>query len=183
MSSKSEIRKQMLNQRLAMTPLEVSKKSAMITSRLLSLTEYQEADTILIYASCKNEVATQDIIKDALEHNKVVGVPKSYDEGIMKFYSIFDYGDLKPGRYNIPEPPEDILITPQNALLIVPGVAFDIHKNRIGYGGGYYDRYMKQYPQLDTVGLAYDFQILDAIEVEETDRTVDFVITQRQIIV
>lgn len=183
MFTKEMLRKQMLERRKSISATEVSRASAAITARLFTLTEYQDAKTILIYAPFRNEVDTKAIIEHALENNKMVGVPKTYEKGSMEFYSVFDYADLEQGRYGILEPPDEILVQPEEALIIVPGVAFDIHKNRIGYGGGYYDRYMKRYPSMDKIGLAYDFQIIDAIEPEEHDETVDIVITEQQIIV
>ena len=183
MFTKEIVRKQLIERRNSMSASEISRCSASITERLLSLTEYKEAKTILVYAAFRNEVITKAIVEDALANNKVVGMPKTYEKGIMEFYSIFDYEDLVPCNHGILEPPEEILVKPEEALIVVPGVAFDIHKNRIGYGGGYYDRYIKRYSDMYKIGLAYDFQIMDAIEVDEHDEAVDIVITEQQIII
>lgn len=183
MFNKDAIRRQMREKRLLMSEEEVRKASISCVSQLLSLTEYQEAKTILVYASTRNEVDTTPIIEDALAANKVVGMPVSFEEGEMEFYSVFELADLRPGRFGILEPPTDILVDPEDALLLVPAVAYDRRKNRIGHGGGYYDRYMQRYPQFYKIGLAYEYQVVDAFEPDSYDQPVDLIITDTQIII
>lgn len=183
MFSKDKIREQMQAQRRQMSSEMVKKSSVSCISQLFTLNEYQEAKTILVYASTRNEVDTRPIVEDALAHNKVVGMPVSYQEGAMEFYSVFDWSDLKPGRFGILEPPADILVEAEDALILVPAVAYDRRKNRIGHGGGYYDRYMQRHPDLYKIGLAYEYQIVDAFEPEEYDEPVDLIVTDTQIII
>lgn len=182
MFSKEQIREAMLDKRINLSQEEVLKSSQSCASQLFSLNEYKEAKTIYIYAAFRNEIDTKMIIEDALSQSKQVGLPISYPEGHMEFYEVFDLSDLQKGRYGILEPRPDILLQSQDALMIVPGVAFDIRKHRIGYGGGYYDRYCNIHPDLYKIGLSYDFQIIDAIAMEKHDQGVDLVITPSQMI-
>ena len=183
MFTKDAIREQIKSQRLRLTKEEVKRASAACTARLLSLAEYQECQTILVYSAIQNEIDTTAIIKNALDNKKTVGLPVSYDDGKMEFYSVFDLSLLSPGRFGILEPPESILIEPvRDAMIFLPAVAYDKRKNRIGYGKGYYDRYMERYPDLYAIGLAYDFQVVDSFETEDYDKPADIIITDTQMI-
>lgn len=184
MFSKENIRQSLLKQRMNLTENEVNKASKECLHRLMSLAEYQDCNILLLYAPIRNEVDTFPLIEDALSKNKVVGLPVTEDEGEMYFYSVFDLSDLKPGKFGILEPPTDILVEPtKDTLMLLPAVAYDTRKNRIGYGGGYYDRYLARYEDFCKIGLAYDFQIMDGFEVDEHDQRVNYIITQSQLIV
>ena len=88
----------------------------------------------------------------------------------MDFYEIRDFSELQKGAYGILEPTGDRLLLPQkDDLMLVPGAAFDRNGYRIGYGGGYYDRYLRRHPDMKTIALAYDFQIISRVPAEEFD--------------
>ncbi len=187
MNNKDMIRKEIIAKRDSLSEQEILEKSKAIADRLFSLLDYKDADNILIYASMRSEVITDGIIADALKGGKNVFCPKCIDKdnGVMLFYKIDSLDDLKEGYYGIREPEytsdsevfddtKDI----DKTLVIVPGVAFDRGGNRIGYKGGYYDRFLSKYPNIKTIALAYDLQIAFHIPADAHDIPVLKVITE-----
>lgn len=163
---------------------DVSKASKACVNRILSLAEYQEAKTIFLYFAVQNEVDITTLLERALEDGKQVAFPVSSQYNDMDFYAVFDRSDFHRGRFGIPEPPKDILVLPdEDTMVLVPAVAFDKRKNRIGQGKGFYDHYFERYPDALRVGVAYDFQIVDAFESQRHDKQMDFIVTNTQIIV
>lgn len=143
---------------------------------------YQEADTLLLYVSMGGEPETRGIIADALRSGKCVALPRCSAAGEMEFFCIRTMEDLRPGAYNIPEPTGDrIPDLTQRTLCLVPGVAFSQNGQRLGQGGGYYDRYLEQHPQLRTAGICYTCLMQESIPCETHDRRVDAVITERSV--
>lgn len=187
MNNKDMIRKEIIAKRDSLSPQEISDKSKVITNKLLELYEYKNADNILIYASMRSEVITDGIIADALKGGKNVFCPKCTDKdnGVMVFYKINSLDDLKEGYYGIREPEYTSAAEEfgasmdiERSLVIVPGVAFDRRGNRIGYKGGYYDRFLSKYPNIKTIALAYDLQMVDRIPADAHDIPVLQVITE-----
>ncbi len=138
---------------------------------------FRAAQTLLLYVSCGGGVDTLRIIGEALRLGKQVAVPKCGENGSMTFYVIDSMDALAPGAYGIPEPvggkiPE---ITAQT-VCFVPGVAFTEDGERLGQGGGYYDRFLERYPELNTVGLCYGCMLQTSIPAQPHDRRVDAVI-------
>ncbi len=166
---KKEIRFNALERRDSFTPDEIESKSRSIFEALRELPEYDEADRLLIYASMGSEVRTDDIILDALGCGKEVFCPKVTDKnlGEMEFVRINFIEDLSEGFYGIREPEIDENSEvyrwkeEDRTLVIMPGVAFDSDRNRVGYSGGYYDRYLSDKSELFTVALAFDCQFYD----------------------
>ena len=187
MNSKDMIRKEIISKRDSLTSREISDKSKVIANKLISAYEYKNAENILIYASMRSEVITDGIIDDALKSGKSVFCPKCTDieNGVMEFIRIDSPYDLKEGYYGIREPlyyenaeifdvSKDMLKT----LIVVPGVAFDRQGNRIGYKGGYYDRFLSKYPLIKTIALAFELQMVDRIPADAHDIPVLQVITE-----
>ena len=183
--TKDELRKQILELLQKQEPQKQSEKSLEISAKLFKMREYQEAKKILFYASFGGEVKTESMIKQALKDSKVVGLPKvDQTTKDMTFYQVHNLEkDLKKGSYGIPEPNVD----EQNALskvradlVIVPGVAFDKNNNRLGRGGGYYDRFLSTLPsEIPSVGLGFDFQLLDCLpNVRAHDISVSYVFNE-----
>lgn len=184
MFTKDSIREQMRNFRMALSENDVNKASKACVNRILSLAEYQEAKTIFLYAAIHNEVDVTSMLACAIEGGKQVAFPVSSDDGELDFYVVFAHEDLQKGKFGILEPPKDILVTPdEDTVVLVPAVAFDKRKNRIGQGKGYYDRYFERYPDAVRIGVAYDFQVVDAFEAKPHDKQVDFIVTNTQIYV
>ena len=175
---KSVIRKASLARRDALTKNEIEEKSRLIFERLVELQSYKDAENILVYVSMRSEVMTRDIILDALANAKKVFCPKVTDKanGIMDFVRISSLEDLKEGCFGISEPDigeDSELFDPHDlgkTLMIMPGAAFDRENNRIGYGGGFYDRFLRTDASYETIALAFECQIIDElIEADEFD--------------
>lgn len=142
-------------------------KSRMIAARLLEIQEYQKAQIILFYASCKGEVDTFEMMKQARKFKKMIGLPQVINSTTFVPIRIDNLDDLQIGPYGIAQPAaaESTRLQPEQIdLVIVPGVAFDRQNNRLGRGKGYYDRFLKSLPgDVPTIGLAFDFQIVDSL--------------------
>ncbi len=154
-------------------------KGRLLCGRLTELSLYKEADRILCYMSYPGEADTRPIIEKALSDGKTVAFPKVLPGGDMAFYAC-DPDELRLGAYGIMEPgaSEDKLVA--DGLMIMPLVAFDEKRNRIGHGGGYYDRYLEKY-HLKTVALAYEFQKTDMIPADPYDIKPDIIVTEDKI--
>lgn len=159
-------------------------KSLAIQDKLFRMKEFQEAETILFYASFDGEVETFGMIRESLKLGKEIGLPRftERDKKIIPAAVASIESDLETGPYGIRQPKADLLKRfPSDGLdmVIVPGVAFDKNNNRLGRGGGYYDRFLSGLPpRVKTIGLAFDFQIVDSISfLEEHDVSVSCVLT------
>ena len=164
----------------------VQKDSNIIINKLLNSSWFRECNQVFGYVSFNQEVVTTDFILSALERNKKVAVPK-IENNNMTFYYIESLEELKPGTLGILEPfsiKEAIPPSTKESLCIVPGLAFDRQRNRIGYGKGYYDKFFTKYSDkpIRKIALAFDFQIYEKLPVEEYDKKVDRIITPTNII-
>ena len=141
-----------------------------------------DADTILLYVSCGGEADTVRIIAEALRLGKKVAVPKCGEHGAMEFYLITGMDSLAAGAYGILEPTgtQKPDITPKT-VCIVPAVAFTARGERLGQGGGYYDRFLELHPQMQTIGICYSCMLLPELPCEAHDRRVDAVITENNV--
>lgn len=184
MDAKHLIRQQMITQRNAMTTEMVKQKSAAIMQKVLMLPEYIEADHVLLYADYRHEVMTKEIFDDAILRKKKVYFPKcNPDDGSMEFYQVVSIRQLENGYKGIKEPtanPEYLYHhhKEENTLMIVPGVAFDMNGHRIGYGKGYYDRFLQDKRQITAVALAFAQQLADVIPHEAYDIRMDKIVTE-----
>ena len=179
---KKDLRKKIRLLRDSMSREENLRLSARIAANLFNTKEYIEAENILTYVSFGSEADTHGIIKDALVKGKKVAVPR-IDSGVMVFYEIKGISELVQGYYGIPEPDEshNVQFVPDKALMIVPGMVFDRKLNRIGYGGGFYDRYFTESSAKAYLkyGLAFDLQVIEeAIEADDFDIPVLKLVTE-----
>lgn len=183
---KKTIRREILSKRKAIKPDVVQRDSKQIFDKICMLEEFKNATDILIYVSYNNEADTILIIRYLLDNGKNVAVPKVIENGIMDFYYIKSLSELKKGHMGILEPDYNTstLCVPdkcQAPLIICPGVVFDVNGNRIGYGGGFYDRYLERY-NIFSIALAFDCQVVDnLIDVEDTDRKMNKLITPKEV--
>jgi 5-formyltetrahydrofolate cyclo-ligase len=183
---KASLRSEMIRKRDALSQVEIHNKSSKILERLLRTKEYKRAEEVFTFVSFGSEVDTNNLILNALKSNKKVYTPKIIDKGIIEFYEIRSFQDLAPSKFEILEPTTDrrgkIKGSEGNQLMIIPGVAFDTQGNRMGYGGGYYDRYFaKNYDcQVLRFALCYELQILGRVPTEEYDQKVDKIITEKR---
>ena len=161
------------------------KKSRKIKKRLFSLKEFNKAHTILFYYSKGSEVETEEMMEEALRKGERVLLPKVREREIYLGEIKGLEKDVEKGSFGILEPKETYRkTTPRGIdLVILPGIAFDLKGERIGYGEGYYDYFLKKIPKrILLIGLAYDFQVIKNISGKKHDRRVSKVITETQII-
>lgn len=166
-----------------MTIEEIRERSRLVRKKLEELPCFKEADTVYCYVSYNQEVDTRNLIKRTLELGKEVAVPR-VEGNEIEFYKISDLTDLNRGYQGILEPSGSEILTASKVLMIFPGLAFDLEKNRVGYGGGFYDRYLESHQNIsfEKTALAFDFQVMDAIETFHFDEKVDRIVTDKRII-
>lgn len=154
-------------------------KSAAITARLLSLAEYRAAAHIALFASFGDEVDTSAILLDALRC-KTVALPR-VDGAQMYFHVVRRMEQLQTSALGIREPAPELPLREDFAIAILPGLAFDKQGGRMGYGGGYYDRYFANRSAL-RIGICYEEQLLESVPQEAHDLRVELVVTDRRVI-
>ncbi len=185
---KRTLRKDMLKKRNSMTSHEVESQSKIIISKLVNLDEFKSSENIMIYLSYKNEVDTNLLLDICLEESKKVIVPLCIEgENRMIPCEIKDpKKELQENSMGIKEPHKELareVNVKSIDLVIVPGVVFDLKGNRIGFGGGYYDRFLKLATNAKSIALCYDYQIIDNyIPAEDFDISMEKVITEKKII-
>lgn len=183
METKEQIRKQIIQIRNQMTSEEVAQKSSLIAQKVLKTPEYEEADNILLYADYRHEVMTREIFDDAVLRKKKVFFPKSNDDGTMDFYQVVSVKQLESGYKGIKEPMVDErylyrFLRNEDTLIIVPGVAFDTKGYRVGYGKGFYDRFLQDKRQVTAMGLCFSNQVIEEIPHDVHDIRMDKIITE-----
>ena len=161
-----------------------------IVNRYLDSDYFTRADIIFAYSSMEDEIPTERIIQIALESGKRVALPKvisSVSDGAKMEFLLVDGNTLYDrGVYGIMEPEFGERVSPalgnERIEILIPGLCFDLEKNRIGYGGGYYDRYLAQFDRkrFHVTALAYEYQIFEVIPTDEYDSKVDLVITENR---
>ena len=173
---KKALRKQIAGQKRAMTPQQIDKKSQALTELFLQTEQYRQAKTLYGYLSYNQEVRTEAILRRALADGKTVAVPKVYGD-TMRFICLENIDRVEKGYAGIPEPIDDGPVADDpTALVLMPGVAFTAEGARMGYGGGFYDKFLSAEPEHPTVALCYDFQLVDEIPTESYDVPVDLVL-------
>lgn len=180
METKKDIRKRVLEIRNGIEKEEWEEKSRRIQKQVVTHPFFLSADSIYCYIDYRNEVGTKSIIQKAWELQKKVAVPK-VEGNEMNFYYISSFDDLKEGYRGIREPETDYLSNDKDALVIMPGAAFDKQRNRIGYGKGFYDRFMGLHRDYKTIAIAFECQLVDKIETELFDYRPDILITEEQV--
>lgn len=187
---KGTLRKDMLRGRSCLSREEREVKNSAICARLLETPEFIRAGLIMAYMDFRDETGTADIIAECFKQGKRVALPVVTGKGEVA--SELQAFETSPGavllrnHYGIYEPDPKTAYRVDESdidLVIVPGVVFDLLKYRIGYGAGFYDRFLTRLrTDCITVGIAYDLQIVDRIPVEKHDIPMDKVITERKII-
>ncbi len=173
---KKQLRAEIRAKKRAMTAAEIEEKSHRLGELFLHSDAYRQARTIYGYLPYNQEVRTVPLLEQALAEGKQVAVPKVYGDE-MKFIYITDLTQVEKGYAGIPEPIADgPVAADKTALVLMPGLAFDPQGHRIGYGGGFYDKFLAAEPNHPTIALCYDFQMLERLDTEEFDIPVDFVL-------
>lgn len=164
----------------------------LITDRYLELDSYKEAQIIFVYSSMEKEIPTQEIINTAIKDGKKVALPKIIT-GVkagaeMDFVFINKDTEYKSGVYGILEPVSDEFIDVKGindrVEMLIPGLCLDIKGRRIGYGGGYYDRYLTKCPKdkFHITALAYEYQMFESLPFNENDKPVNLIVTENRCI-
>lgn len=178
---KSLLRKEVLHKRNSMSHFEISMKSKLIQQKLIESPVFNQSKSIGLYLAIGSEVQTREIINYALDLGKTVLLPRIMSND-LRFYVVdqkdFEKNSFDVNRFGIKEPkidkPADFI-----DLLIIPGIVFDTYGFRIGYGYGYYDKYLTINKFSKSIGLAYDFQFIKKpIPILPHDRKIDVLITE-----
>ena len=173
---KKALRRAIGEKKKAMSPSQIEEKSAALTAKFLETALYKNARTLYGYLPYNQEVRTVPLLQKALDDGKQVAVPKVYGD-TMRFIQLSDLSQVSTGYCGIPEPIADgPEAADPTALVLMPGLAFDPQGNRMGYGGGFYDKFLQAEPGHPTVALCYDFQMLEHLETEDHDIPVDLVL-------
>ncbi len=173
---KQALRKQIREQKRALTPEEIDAASSRLGELFAASQLYQQAKTIYGYLPYNQEVRTVPMLQRALREGKRIAVPKVYGEE-MRFIYLEDFSRVAPGYAGIPEPMDDGPVAEdKTALVLMPGLAFDKEGHRIGYGGGFYDKFLAAEPEHPTLALCYEFQMRPQLPTEEFDIPVDCVL-------
>lgn len=176
MMDKQKLRAEIRARKRAMTAQEIEERSACLAERFYASEAYRNAKTIYGYLPYNQEVRTVAMLEHALCDGKRVAVPKCYGDE-MRFIYLDDLSRVEKGYAGIPEPIDDAPIADdRTALVLMPGIAFDPEGHRIGYGGGFYDKFLALEPDHPTIALCYEFQMRPHLDTEPFDIPVDTVI-------
>lgn len=179
---RSALRRQLRQKRRAIPPEERAAWDAAILEHLTQSAAFQRADTLLLFLSAGGEPDTLGILRAAWDAGKQTAVPRCMEAGRMEFYCINSLEDVKPGAYGILEPISSVQPSlTRDTLCLVPAVAFSPGGDRLGQGGGYYDRYLDRYPFLQTIGICYSCLMQSRLPVLPHDRRVGAVVTEKSL--
>ncbi len=184
--SKDAIRQRIILLRECIPEHEREKASARIFERFFKLPEYQDCEYIFAFAGFNSEVSTLNAVFKMINSGKKVALPKVLDSTHMEFFEVNKISDIKKSPMGIPEPAGELkLVKYKPEMILVPGSVFDTEYNRMGYGRGYYDRYLrgKGYDKyVWKVGLCFACQLVPNLPSEEHDVPVDMIITENEVI-
>jgi len=185
---KRALKHEIFEKRKALSKEDVKEKSRKIKENLFSLEEFKKAKNIMFYVSFKNEVGTHEMLKELIaKKEKTIIVPYVLENyPILQLSELKNFDWLESKTFGVLEPRE-LYIREFNHekvdLVIVPGIAFDKKGYRIGYGHGYYDRFLKILKKdVKKIGLAFEIQVVDEIPEEEHDVPVDIVVTEKRVL-
>lgn len=174
--NKLELRSHIRSLKRQMTESEIAEKSEKLRALFTATAAYRDSSSIYGYMSYNQEVRTLPILEQALREGKRVAIPKCYGKE-MRFIFIEDLSATKKSSFGIPEPVADGPVADDpTALVLMPGLAFDLEGHRIGYGGGFYDKFLAAEPDHPKVALCFDFQVVEQLQTEEFDIPVDLVL-------
>ncbi len=194
MMTKQQIRGEIRERRKAMSETEWREKSHRICETIRQMPVYRQAQVIYAYLAKQGEVLLDELILDALEAGKRVAVPKVFGTE-MEFFVIRDLEDVEIGCMGIREPlsrqtvaeagqsgSQELVEQTWPHLMLLPAVAVDEQRHRVGYGGGYYDKYLEKHPVLEKLAVAFEFQVYPQVPVEEFDVPLDRVVTEERVL-
>lgn len=179
---KHTLRQRVLDARFRLTQEERRAKSREIEKRLFGLPQFQAARTVMLYASFRSEVETHDMVRRALESGKKIVLPRVKGK-VLDLFQIRDFDrEVKPGKWDIPEPVGGKQVGPEDIqFIVVPGAAFDESGNRLGYGGGFYDKLLKEFAG-SSAALAFELQIVPQVPAGPHDVPMQRIVTEKRVI-
>ena len=182
---KKILRKEMTSKRAELEKSERDKLSHEIVQKILSHTIYKNSKTVMAYASMPEEIQLNELFENAFAAEKKLAIPFIVGRGNMRpvllpSSDVLEVGDF--GILTVRQENRKFVDVKEIDCVIVPGAAFDIHGNRLGLGGGYYDRFLKLVPNAKKIAPAFDFQIVKDLPVTPNDCGVDLIITPSKII-
>jgi 5-formyltetrahydrofolate cyclo-ligase len=182
------LRNKILGARDLLSASERQEKSSFAIQNFWSLPEMKHWSTLFIYVNFRSELETLELIYQCLSQGKRVAVPL-VDASTVRMIPLLikdPEKDLVPGYYGIPEPDpqKSLRVAPREIdAAVIPGSVFDIQGGRLGYGGGYYDRFLvNDAPQAKRIGLAFEMQVVEKVPVEPHDQPLDILITEKRIV-
>ena len=182
---KKILRKKMRSMRESMPKEDRDKASHEIVSRLIENPVYQQSTTIMAYASMPEEIQLNELFDHAFANNKILAIPLIIGRGTMRPVFLPTIEDLVVGDFGIMTVRQDCRTFVEfNDIdcIIVPGAAFDRKGNRLGLGGGYYDRFLKRVPNAKRIALAFDYQLIESVPAESHDTKMNIIITESETI-
>ncbi len=184
---KNSLREEHLSLRKGLSRRDVTTLSNKVFFNLKGIPEYSRAKSLMVYLDYKNEVETKEIIEDVLRQNKNAIIPISKPDTLeLHLSNLISIQDLEVSTYGILEPKKDKIFTVLPEIIdivIVPGVVFDKNGYRIGYGKGYYDRFLSSLDhKFIAIGICYDFQLIDEVPKDIYDYQLDYIVTDERII-
>ncbi len=180
---RKELRKKILALRDTLLPDKRAQKSRSVIEHLWSIDNFSSTNTLFVYVNFKSEVETLHLISQCLDKGMRVTVPFTLpDESRLIPYRITDpYQDLRPGYCSIPEPDPQQLSTVDPGeidTVILPGSVFDRQGGRLGYGGGYYDRFLNNAPRAVRIAIAFQLQVVSEVPLLAHDQRFDYLVTE-----
>ena len=180
---KKMLRSEILTKRNNLSASQINRKSEQIQKILIRSRFFEDSKILGVYLPHGSEVRTQMIVEASFKSTKTIAAPKIIDSSSIRFYVLSKQkmDSLSKGKFGIWEPKETETDVSQSMdLLIVPGIAFDLHGNRLGYGMGYYDNFLRNRRRIKAIGLAFDFQIMKtrALPTTNYDMKVDNVLSE-----
>ena len=182
---KKLLRRQMRDKRISMSKEDRDITSHKIVSRLLENPIYKNSTTIMAYASMPEEIQLKELFDDAFENDKILAIPLIIGKGTMRPVFLPTIEDLVVADFGIMTVRQDkrkFVDFSDIDFIIVPGAAFDRSGNRLGLGGGYYDRFLKRAEKPKRIALAFDYQLIDFVPSEVHDAKMDVIITESETI-
>ncbi|WMM23732.1 5-formyltetrahydrofolate cyclo-ligase [Tissierella sp. MB52-C2] len=185
--NKKTLRKEILGKRSELSREEIIKYSNIISNEIYEMDLYKNAKRIMCFVSNGTEVETHPLIEQAIKDGKSIVVPITISETKELLVSdVYSLSELEVGDYDIEVPKKKFtrIVDPNTIdLILVPGVAFAKDGYRVGYGGGYYDRFLsKLLNPTPTIAIGFDLQIVDKVPTDKYDLPVDMIVTEKRII-
>ena len=174
---KLTLRKSLLERRETMTKNKIKLDSEIIADEVISYIQENSVKTIHIYHSMDQEISTVEIIEYCLKNNVNVITSKTLKERALIQLELKSLKKMKLGLFGTMHPSPEVEYTGNYDLIIVPGIGFDVNKNRLGYGAGYYDTFLKNHKKTKKIGIAFNYQLINEIPTEKHDIPMDMIIT------